>query len=261
MKLFFLTFFIVGMSHFSSHAQSNYRILSVPEFMERLAAESRDAFDMDTCLSTNSCYVYYLKSGEVAVLPNGLPDSSKGLLFSEKKYFLECVENDFFPIENENQKIEERNNSDIKEVDQCVGEYISKLASYVIPKENIDPNNVVFLSRLLMIVKKERKKMPEKYLIYSALAVGEYIRKLHNGKWMLLKRYGTFNPYYVPAILYSDDHVLPFWDKLDLFFMMPWTPEEFSNYEPIKNPSLIFEGNFLRFVESNYYGYKILSHE
>src|ERR1700722_17092567 len=60
-------------------------------------------------LATNQCYIYYLKSGEVVMMPSTFKNQgSKGIIFREKACFLDCVKHDSFPIENDPKKIEEK---------------------------------------------------------------------------------------------------------------------------------------------------------
>lgn len=223
---YILLIFIMSMMQISSNAQGDYKILSVDELLTRIGTESRGIFDIDTQLSTNLCYVYYLKSGEVVLIPSGpKTDTSKGILFSEKKYFDECVKNDSFPIENERKGMEQRYQDDIKTINTQTDKMFYELSSKLSPKEVLDVNNISSLSKLLELTKKKWKKLTTREQFYATLLLGEYVRRTYKGRWLLIKKYGTFNPYYEPTILYPDNSIFELGNYLNLYFDRPVTPE------------------------------------
>lgn len=233
-----------------------YKILTVKELEAQLKLNSIKELEFDTCLKTNNCFAYYLKSGEVILLPNNSSELSKGILFENKNCFLDCVEKDSFPIENESKTIEEKYSTDINTVNRGINEMVNYLFSKLVPDKNVDFIDASSLSQILQEAKIKRKRLSEREVLYSALALGEYVRRLNNGKWILLKQYGTFNPYYVPAIIYPDNSILPFWNYLNSYFKdTNTTPEVFANLPYIKNPVLKIESEFFK---NNYFGYTIL---
>ena len=78
-----------------------------------------------------------------------------------------------------------------------------------------------------------------------------------NGNWILLKKYGTFNPYYTPGILYPDHSIIVLSDILDLYFdNSSITSDNFVKLPFIKEPKLKLGNNFF---EQKYPEYKILN--
>lgn len=223
----------------SKNAQPNYSILNVSELLSRLETESRNIFDIDTQLSTNLCFVYYLKSGEVILIPGASKtDTSKGILFSERKYFDECVKNDHFPVENERKTMEETYQDEIKTINKQIDKMFYELNSKLSTKEVLDVNNISSLSKLLEFAKKKWKKLTTQDQLHAALLLGEYTRRTYKARWLLIKKYGTYNPYYTPAILYSDNSILELRNYLSIYFNRPATPEMYVKYPFIENPSL-----------------------
>ncbi|MDE1192511.1 MAG: hypothetical protein PW786_10275 [Arachidicoccus sp.] len=184
-----------------------------------------DKTRFDFYLSTNLCFVYCLKSGEVVLLPNERADTSKGILFSEKKYFDECVENDSFPIENEGKGMQQRYQDEIKTINTQTDKMFYELSSKLSPKEILDVNNISSLSKLLDLTKKKWKKLTTQEQFYATLLLGEYVRRTYKGRWLLIKKYGTFNPYYEPTILYPDSSIFELGRYLNLYFNHSVTPE------------------------------------
>src|SRR6266705_219125 len=83
-----------------------YQVSQVSKLEPYLKSESRTVHDYDAQLKTNYAFVYYLKSGQVLLLPSNRLGDSRGLLFSDKQCFSECVKKDHFPIDNEKPVIE-----------------------------------------------------------------------------------------------------------------------------------------------------------
>lgn len=212
--------------------QTNYKILSVIEMDDYLKANGKTEgiWSYDLQLKTNLCFVYYLNSGEVALIPSNMSETSKGILFSERKFFDECVRNDSFPIENERKGMEEHYQVEIKTVNTQIKNIFEALSSKLSPKEPLDGNNMASLSKLLELTKKKWKRLTPQEQIYAGLLLGEYIRRSYNGKWLLLKKYGIYNPYYEVGILYPDNSILELRNYLNAYYDQPVTPEMFVTF-------------------------------
>jgi hypothetical protein len=228
-------------------SQDNYNIEQVSDIKKRLQAESKNITDFDTQLQTNLAFVYTLKTGEVAMIPGNYTNESRGLVFKDKNCYLEYLQKDHFPIENERMLIQEKHQAEVLEVNNNTGKLFSQLSE----KMNMPPGNeavtAAALSALLQKIRTEKNKLSKKEIFYAALLLGEYLRITGNGHWLLLKQYGTFNPYYTPAILYADKTIVLFWDYLNSYFTNPGiTPENYANLPYIKKPSLSFESNFFK---------------
>jgi hypothetical protein len=233
-----------------------FQEFKVSELKDRLDQDTVDILAYDTCLDTNNAFVYNLKSGEVILLPNSLSDNSRGLIFRDQQCFKSFFENDHFPIENEEIKVQEKYKSEILNVHNMINDIITELSIKVDMKISFDLLNNDSLAEMLKQLKLKRSKLKEKELVYAALVLGEYIRRVNDGNWILLKRYGTFNPYYTPAILLDNTRVVCFWDYLTSFFNNgSISPEAYVSLPYIKNPSLELESNF---IKNSYKGYILL---
>lgn len=235
-----------------------YKIYYSSEIIDQLNTNSIKIKQFDTCLSTNKCFAYYLKSGEVFLLPNNYSDvHSRGILFPNKRSFFDCIKKDRFPLENSKLEIEEKYGDDIQNVNQNINKVIEQMVSKFMLQNKDEVINSSTISELLLILK--AKKLKEKDLFYGALILGEYVRRVNNGQWIILKRYGIYNPYYTPAIIYENKIICLFWDYLKTYFKnSSLTPEKFSSLDYIKKPGLTIESNFFL---NTFYGYEILDNK
>lgn len=226
-----------------------YKVLPISELQLYVQKNSKE--DSDDQLKTNYALVYYLKSGEVVLMPGSHSERGKGLLFKDVNCFKNFEKMDSFPIENEKKVLEEKYQSTILSLNTKIPEILSNLTKLVNDNQKEDS-----IPSLLEKSKKKVYKKDEKVNIYSGLLLGEYIRRTYNGKWILLKIYGTFNPYYTPAILYPDNSVLLLRNKLKTYFEnQSITLDTFINLDFIKDPGLKFGGTFFK---NNYSGYILL---
>lgn len=228
-----------------------YKIQTVSELKHILHNESRDILRFDLQLKDNLAFIYYLKTGHVIMLPNNLLDNEKGILFDSKSCFEKYLQKDSFPIENQEIQIEENFQEEILEVNLR----IDSIVAYFVKK--YDHESQLTLSDILLKVRNDekQKRVDSKETLYSGLLLGEFVRRAVDGKWILLKKYGTFNPYYTPGIIYPDGSILILREKLDLFFESDSIlPEGFLKWPGIRNPSLKFES---RVFKSRYPYYQI----
>lgn len=220
----------------------SYSILSVFELKEILKNEQKknNVLDYDKQLSTNQAFVYYLHSGKVILLPNNLLDSSKGVLFDTKASFEYFLERDSFPIENERATLEEKHQTEILNLNNRIAEIIDRISLKLGSKQSSES-----LSGLLHEMKKPgNRKVLKEEIFNCGLILGEYVRRQKKGKWILLKLYGTFNPYYTPAILYPDKSVMVLRNSLSHYFdNNAMTPEKFIQLPFINEPVLNYDGN------------------
>jgi hypothetical protein len=236
--------------------QKCYKIELVYDLENLLKKNSKSVMKYDSILETNKAYLYFLKSGEVILIPNSFKQSSKGILFYNQECLKECIKQDFFPLDNEKPRIEELHQDEILQINIEINSIVHKLCKLTNCESFKNNNDSSTLANLLKKVKNVKSKISKTDLFYSALALGEYLRIVNKGRWILLKKYGTFNPYYVPAILYEDNSIVLFWDFLLTFFESSTiTPEIYCNLPYIKHPSLKL-GNY--FFKNNFHNYKIL---
>jgi hypothetical protein len=209
-------------------------------------------------LKTNLAKIYYLQSGKVIMLPGVGSNDSNGMLFEDKKCFLECLDKDHFPIENVRPRIVEEYPEDVLKVNVSIDSIIKHVLQLPQISQEFGAANIgISLAPLLVALKKNFKKISRKDSFYAGLILGEYLRKERNGKWMLLKRYGTFNPYYIPAILCADGSVVLFWDYLASYFVdSNTTPEIFLHLPWIKESGLTVNSDF---IKNSFAGYTVLA--
>lgn len=236
-----LVFFILLLSSMNCH-----KVLRVSELKTLLDIESRVLTSYDTCLSTNGAFVYFLQSNQVALLPNDLSDSSRGLVFNSKDCYERCLANDQFPIENNRPKIEEKYESYLFNIKKSIEPSIQKLSIGLDVKIKGNELTSNELSDFLMTVK-QKSKLSKEEMFLSSILLGEYIKKIKKGQWVLLKQYGTFNPYYTPAIVMSDKTVILYWNYLNSFFSNPKiTPETFVNLSFVIDNSLKIDSKYIQ---------------
>lgn len=228
----------------------NYKIVSVAESKDHLKVESRTVFDFDSQLKNNKAFVYFLKSAEVILLPNNLLDSSKGIIFKKKQFFEDCLRDDKFPLGNESIRLEERYQSEISQIDKIVPNIVTSLSESLNYRSDTKD-----LSGLLEKARDMNAKANEKEYLYSALLLGEYVRRMHKGNWILLKEYGTFNPYYTPGIIYPDSSVVIIRNIFDFFSHSELSPEKFGHNQFIQEPKLNLKNWSFK---QDYPDYKIL---
>jgi hypothetical protein len=231
-----------------------YKVINYDEVKSILDDNSRTFTGFDLCLSTNLCFVYYLKLGEALLIPPNYSDQNlKGLLFANKKCLFDCIDADHFSIQNERMTVAEKYGDILENLQASIKPIVKELLSEYMPEKKNAAIESATISQLLIIIQKN--KLPEKNMFYAALALGEYVREVNGGKWIILKKYGTYNPYYVPAIIYPDNAIFTLWDDLSSFFQdFNTTPEIYACLPWVKSPGLVMGNAFFR---NNFYGYRI----
>jgi hypothetical protein len=228
-----------------------YEILPVSALKTELKNESRDLFDFDIQLKQNNAYLYYLKSGKVILLPNGFRDESNGILFHDKKVYTKYASIDSFPIENEIITIEQLFQSEILNVENGVPSIISYLSNLWGTDSSTNDIKQILLKSQERV---GRAKSSHKENMYASLMLGEYIRQSVKGRWILLKEYGTFNPFYTPAILNDKNFIIVLSQVTNSFFSGGISIEDYIKAPFIQDPSLKFKSERFK----NYADYKLI---
>lgn len=222
--------------------QNCFRIKKVYELKEDLKADSREWINFDEQLKTNSAFIYYLKSGQVILLPNDVLNESQGILFEDKTCYLKYLDSDRFPIENPEKPVYDKCQEDILNITNNINKILNHLHSLT-GGTPLKEYNINDLNEMLKKLRKIKKALSLKEKLYMALALGEYVRRVNNGVWLAIKYYGKYNPYYVPALHYrSNDQVLLILDFFKTFFDdNEMTAEIFSSLQYIKAPGFRFK--------------------
>lgn len=245
--------FLICLSLFLLMSNKKFEVMPVSKLKKLVNAEPRDLFAYDEQLKHSNALVYYLKSGQVILMPNNLYDKTKGILFENKSEFNKFLAIDSFPIENENPLLEESFQSTILNINQKCKELEADLAKQY--KINGDSEK---LSELLIAARDRLTKsnVSDREAMHANLLLGEYLRKSIKGKWILLKQYGTFNPYYVPGIIANDNSIVVLRDISNLFFNTGQISlENFLKLPSVKNPTIKLDGTVFK---NNYVDYRIL---
>lgn len=193
---------------------TDFEILRVSVMKQLLTKGKRGFFDFDVQLKHTGAYVYFLKSGKVLLLPNNLHDTTNGIKFRNKEIYENYLNIEKFPISNLNPSIEESYQDEIINVDRN----ILNISNYFRDKFNIKDEITNYKDLLIKIQALGVSDDSKKEYIYARLLLGEQIRQFVNGKWILLKQYGSFNPYFIPAVINDKNQVVQIMKVSDLFF-------------------------------------------
>ena len=186
-------------------------IIEYSAFRKLLADHGKDPGDFDYQLKTNYAFIYKLHTGQI-VLPPAQPTANepKCLVFRDQACFDACILNDYFPIENYDKQLEDHDPDRLKDIESNINYYQEYLNNrYKFDFDKLDREIVQsYYSKVL----KDKSCYPQAIIALGSL-MGEQLRIELNGKWVLRKWYGSYNPYYTPLIK-SGDYVSPIYDKL-----------------------------------------------
>ena len=208
--------------------QENYQILST-ENLKKILKKNGRTFDFDYQLETNKAFIFVLKDTSVLFYPNN-PDAKEGFLFKNKSVLDKMIIDDFFPLQfSLGRYLHDKYITEIKELN--IDYFRNFLFSTHLFKKDKDKKIEDIYNTFLH---SKNKKWELAYAI-SILVMEDYKLK-HNAKWLIVKRYGPYNPYFEPYLYTNDGRVF------DVFYIM------FTSLMKSKFP---LDGN-IRFLESNY---------
>jgi hypothetical protein len=155
--------------------------------------------DWTDILDMNGAFVYDLPDGRV-ILESAEKGADTALLYPNRDMFDRDVAKGEFPIDNVYPTIFEANNVDMFRIKSELPKWLDYLSKEY--GKAIDPSDKQSMLGLIEWVKKKKKRFNEddKFQVAFALVYGEFIRLRYDGKWILQKRYSTFNPIYLPII-------------------------------------------------------------
>jgi hypothetical protein len=217
----------------------SFEIFKVSELDKMLNAEGRSRAVFDEQLQTNFSFIYFLKSGGVIMLPSDRNDNSKGILFFNKDYYLDCIKKDSFPLENPEMSTLEKYKTEIITINKGINGIIYNFCKKLDKTSEIKDFDISQIANLLLRIRDniEFKKLNPKERLYAYLILGEYIRRINKGEWMVLKKYDKFNPYYEPVIVYPNSNFLLILNNAHSFFENKDLPlDAFLNWKEIKTP-------------------------
>ncbi len=187
----------------------SFEIKHTDELIEYLKENGRtDIFEsFDYQLQTNCGWIYELDNGRVVFIENSFTHG--GLIFKDKDSFNQIIESDKFPIENPDKDLYEVEIERVKTINKQINFYREHLNN-VLKFDFAEVTRDSAQSYLSKIVGRSIKKLTVDIDLVALVAIfGEVARREINGKWVLEKWYGAFNPYFVPKIIDSNDKVIP----------------------------------------------------
>ncbi len=169
--------------------------------------ENIDAFyDFGYQLQTNCGFVYNLKGGQVVFIPNNF--RGDGMLLQDENCFKQFVDADKFPIENPGNDLYDTEIDRIKTINKQIDFYrihLNTVLKFNFPEINRDAAQAY----IKKIVGRTIKKLTTNTDLVALIAVfGELIRREVDGKWVLEKWYGTYNPHFKPRVLTKDKKLI-----------------------------------------------------
>jgi hypothetical protein len=195
--------------------QDCFEIKKSQELIDYLKSmDNKDAHDdFDYQLETNYGFVYRLKNGQVIFLPNNFRND--GLIFKDDQCFNYFLKVDKFPIENPGTDLYDTEIERIKTINRQIDFYHQHL-NKVLKFDFRELDQEAAQAYLKKIIGRTIKQLTTNTDLMALIAVfGEMIRRQINGKWVIEKWYGMYNPHFKPRILdqnnmliFVDDGVL-----------------------------------------------------
>jgi hypothetical protein len=183
-----------------------YTIINADQ-MERLLAERRrDFFNHDFTLNNGGLRVFRFSDGAHLICPWPIypdPVPPPGFFCPSYDGYLALIGLERLPIEAPQKAIFEHDIDGLAAIDKNIGSYRAQLAqSLAINPPDLDQAT---LAKLWPLVKKGIKPVnleaSAKLLIGYAALVSESVRLELNGRWLLKKEYGIYNPFWVPLVV------------------------------------------------------------
>jgi hypothetical protein len=184
-----------------------YEVKQVPVLIDYLKVNKKKPYiGFDIQLPTNYAHVYYLENGEVVLVPATYKPEQYGLLLQSKIVLDEMIHKDSFPIENSDKQIlEYAPNALLKLPD--IAFFKNYLDKKLALNDILDKTSIQKYYAGVLKLKKRNIILPLDYIALGIL-FESLIKQDMNGEWILLKKYGTFNPYFEPAILSPDKKII-----------------------------------------------------
>ena len=208
-------YFFIFLSNFET-MESNCWIVHPESFLvSYLEMHKKNVLDSDFELETNHSSVYILSNKEIILLtsPSFIGEERKGILFKNKECFDETVKNDIFPLDNIDKTLFE---VQMQKIDNDLINNIPVLQKLLNDSLNLDLKDIneitlnIYINSLHQRIINKQMSSTE-YFAFATL-FSEFFRTKINGKWVLLKKYGSINPYYEPVIVNSRNEILdPFY--------------------------------------------------
>lgn len=191
------------------YSMSCYKIKMGEELREYVQSSGLDiVFDAQQ-LKTNGASIYELMNGEIVMIPFIYENDLEGFVFKNKECFQEMIETDSFPLENEEETLFDTETKRFLDLPNSIPFYQNHLNElFGFDFEGIDNEKLdTYFNKLRKIPKRKVKDLDHTAM---GMMYGWLLHQKTGGKWMLEKRYGTYNPYYVPIVTYEGRMVYVF---------------------------------------------------
>jgi hypothetical protein len=176
-----------------------------------LKDRGRNLSEFDEQLATNHAFIFRMSSGEVVLAPGTLSADQSYLIFTNEQCFDDAISQDYFPVENYDKSIEEYDVEGMKNISSRIENYVDLLVrKYSIKNSSITRDTI---QEMYSKVLNNKSRPPEEIVALGAV-MGEALRIELKGSWILVKTYGTYNPYYSPRVLFDDDKIASIYDVL-----------------------------------------------
>jgi len=194
-----------------------YHVDSVQNLEDYMLKFDKRITDFDLQLEGNLAYIYYLDKEKTVLLPNEIKDLNQGFLFQSRECLRDMINNDYYPINNPLKSTFEIEKEKILEITTSIDYYKDYLnRSLKLSIEEINFEQLDFYYDKLLQLHNNTQTSPKDFLALGIL-IGDEIRKSKKGKWILIKKYGMYNPYYIPHIITNDGFIISIFDKLDSY--------------------------------------------
>jgi hypothetical protein len=174
-----------------------------------------------------------MPEGRQVLLPTMDPDRPDELVlvFDDYACFEYYYDQDRFPLKNDDSDYFANHTPESFKLDggnvNYYKEYLERRLGVLIPEVNLETLKDVYL--LALTLDFDEVADINDVIFAVSMLFGEVMRQELNGKWLLMKSYGNYNPYYTPCII-SQEKVFLF---MDFFWNMMST--KFSSFETVVN--------------------------
>ncbi len=188
----------------------DYQVLPISDLLILLEKNGKDpGRKFDWQLRTNAAYAYRLKDESIILLPNHRDPNKNGLLIRNEETLAKMITADHFPIESIGDDIYEKLQDEIQYIINKDMEFFQNYLNRRLRLNYSIINKEIVLAYYHGIMSlRKKKKMVESDFLALTVILGEELRNSRNGKWILLKKYGPFNPYWTPAIIDNHSNIM-----------------------------------------------------
>jgi hypothetical protein len=157
------------------------------------------------------------------------------------------LKEDHFPIENDDPSVDEKFQNEITNLNT----QIPQVVEYLKETFNIVESDYIEILKRINLNTNQREVLKKK--MYASFLLGEVIRKTVSGNWILLKQHGTFNPYFLPAILNKKHQVILLSPMSGLFFSdLEFAIDNFLKTPFITQPKLALNSPYFKNLYPEY---------